>query len=138
RCLEGVTVPTLVHLCYGYPGGAGMQHHYTYPKLLDRLMQTNISGFTVEFARSDYDPAILKPYRDRLIVYGCIDPGNTPAPSVDTVKQRVRQALQYLDPARLILAPDCGLMTISRTLAREKLAVMVQAARDLRAALLPA
>ena len=23
RCLEGVTVPTIVHLCYGYPGGAG-------------------------------------------------------------------------------------------------------------------
>ena len=23
RCLEGITVPTVVHLCYGYPGGAG-------------------------------------------------------------------------------------------------------------------
>ena len=121
RCLEGVTVPTLVHLCYGYPGGAGMQHHYTYPELLDRLMQTRISGFTVEFARSDYDPAILKPYRDRLIVYGCIDPGNTPAPSVDAVKRRIAKALEYLDPHRVLLAPDCGLMTISRDLARQKL-----------------
>jgi 5-methyltetrahydropteroyltriglutamate--homocysteine methyltransferase len=135
RCLEGVTVPTLVHLCYGYPGGAELQHQYTYPELLDRLMMTPAAGFTVEFARSDYDPAILKPYRDRLVVFGCIDPGNTPAPDVETVKQRVRQALKYLDPARLILAPDCGLMTISRTLARDKLAVMVQAARDLRAEL---
>src|SRR5437870_5680121 len=34
RCLEGVTVPTLVHLCYGYPGGAELQHQYTYPELL--------------------------------------------------------------------------------------------------------
>jgi 5-methyltetrahydropteroyltriglutamate--homocysteine methyltransferase len=132
RCLEGVTVPTLVHLCYGYPGGAGMQHHYTYPELLDRLMQTRISGFTVEFARSDYDPAILKPYRDRLIVYGCIDPGNTPAPSIDAVKRRIAMALEYLDPHRVLLAPDCGLMTISRDLAREKLRVMVEAARALR------
>ena len=132
RCLEGVTVPTLVHLCYGYPGGAGMQHHYTYPELLDRLMQTRISGFTVEFARSDYDPAILKPYRDRLIVYGCIDPGNTPAPSVDAVKRRIAKALEYLDPHRVLLAPDCGLMTISRDLARQKLKVMVEAARALR------
>jgi 5-methyltetrahydropteroyltriglutamate--homocysteine methyltransferase len=132
RCLEGVTVPTLVHLCYGYPGGAGMQHHYTYPELLDRLMQTKISGFTVEFARSDYDPAILKPYRDRLIVFGCIDPGNTPAPDVDQVKRRVAQALKHLDPERVLLAPDCGLMTISRQLAREKLQVMVAAAQALR------
>ena len=21
RCLDGITVPTVVHLCYGYPGG---------------------------------------------------------------------------------------------------------------------
>jgi 5-methyltetrahydropteroyltriglutamate--homocysteine methyltransferase len=132
RCLEGVTVPTLVHLCYGYPGGAGMQHHYTYPELLDRLMQTKISGFTVEFARSDYDPAILKPYRDRLIVFGCIDPGNTPAPRVDDVRRRVGQALDYLEADRVLLAPDCGLMTISRQLAREKLQVMVTAAQSLR------
>ena len=132
RCLEGITVPTVVHLCYGYPGGAELQHHYTYPELLDRLMQTRIAGFTVEFARSTYDPAILKSYRDRLIVYGCIDPGNTPAPTVDAVKRRVAQALEHLDPARVLLAPDCGLMTISRSLAREKLKVMVAAARELR------
>jgi 5-methyltetrahydropteroyltriglutamate--homocysteine methyltransferase len=132
RCLEGVTVPTVVHLCYGYPGGAGHQHHYTYPELLDRLMQTKIAGFTVEFARSDYDPAILKPYRDRLIVFGCIDPGNTPVPGVDAVKRQVARALEHLDPQRLLLAPDCGLMTISRALAREKVQVMVAAANDLR------
>jgi 5-methyltetrahydropteroyltriglutamate--homocysteine methyltransferase len=132
RCLQGVTVPTVVHLCFGYPGGAGLQHHYTYPELLDRLMQTKIGGFTVEFARSDYDPAILKPYRDRLIVFGCVDPGNTPAPRVDEVKRRVARALDYLDPQRVLLAPDCGLMTISRDLAREKLRVMVAAAQALR------
>jgi len=132
RCLEGVTVPVLVHLCFGYPGGAALQHHYTYPELLDRLMQTRIAGFTVEFARSDYDPAILKPYRERLIMFGCIDPGNTPAPTVDAVKRRVGDALEHLDPARLLLAPDCGLMTIDRALARDKLRVMVAAAEALR------
>ncbi|MEA2990486.1 MAG: 5-methyltetrahydropteroyltriglutamate--homocysteine methyltransferase [Alphaproteobacteria bacterium] len=132
RCLEGVTVPTIVHLCYGYPGGAALQHHYTYPELLDRLMQTKIAGFTVEFARSTYDPAILRPYRDRLILFGCIDPGNTPAPPLDAVKRRVAQALEHLDPTRVLLAPDCGLMTISRPLAREKLQVMVAAAKALR------
>jgi 5-methyltetrahydropteroyltriglutamate--homocysteine methyltransferase len=132
RCLEGITVPTVVHLCYGYPGGAELQHQYTYPELLDRLMETKISGFTVEFARSDYDPAILKPYRDRLFVFGCIDPGNTPAPTVDAVKRRIAQALQHLEPTRVLLAPDCGLMTIPRSLARQKIKVMVEAARALR------
>lgn len=132
RCLDGITVPVIVHLCYGYPGGASLQHNYTYPELLDRLMQTRISGFTVEFGRSPFDPAILKPYRERLFMFGCIDPGDSPVPTVDVVKRRVAGALEYLDPARLMLAPDCGLMTISRALARDKLKVMVQAAQDLR------
>ncbi len=132
RCLDGITVPALVHLCYGYPGGAAQQHHYTYPKLLDRLMQTRISGFTVEFGRSPYDPAVLAPYRDKLIMFGCVDPGNSPAPSVDAVRARVAAALKHLDPRRVLLTPDCGLMTISRELARQKLAVMVEAARGLR------
>jgi 5-methyltetrahydropteroyltriglutamate--homocysteine methyltransferase len=132
RCLQGVTVPTVVHLCYGYPGGAELQHHYTYPELLDRLMQTKISGFTVEFARSDYDPGILKPYRDRLFVFGCVDPGNTPVPALDSVKRKIARALEHLDPTRVLLAPDCGLMTISRALARDKLKVMVEAAKALR------
>jgi 5-methyltetrahydropteroyltriglutamate--homocysteine methyltransferase len=132
RCLEGVTVPTVVHLCYGYPGGAELQHQFTYPELLDRLMETRIGGFTVEFARSHYDPAILKPYRHRLIVFGCVDPGPAPPPSVDSVKRRIAAAIEHLDANRMLLAPDCGLMTISRTLAREKLAVMVAAANAMR------
>ena len=28
RCLEGIHIPSVVHLCYGYPGGAGTQHEY--------------------------------------------------------------------------------------------------------------
>lgn len=132
RCLDGITVPTFVHLCYGYPGGQAQQHHITYPELLDALMQTRISGFTVEFGRSRFDPALLRACGDRLIMFGCIDPGDTPAPSVDSVKQQVAAALEYVAPERILLAPDCGLMTISRRLAREKIAVMVAAARQLR------
>jgi 5-methyltetrahydropteroyltriglutamate--homocysteine methyltransferase len=75
---------------------------------------------------------VLQVCRDRLIMFGCIDPGDTAAPAVETVKARVRAALRYLDPERLLLAPDCGLMTISRPLAREKLRIMVTAAEQLR------
>src|SRR5215469_11527367 len=89
RCLEGVTVPTFVHLCYGYPLGQESQHHFTYPPVFDALLATRIGGFSVEFARSHYDPTVLAPCRDRLVMFGCIDPGNTPAPAVDDVKALV-------------------------------------------------
>jgi 5-methyltetrahydropteroyltriglutamate--homocysteine methyltransferase len=132
RCLDGVTVPTIVHLCFGYPGDLPPQHDHTYPRLLDRLLETRIGGFTEEFGRSDYDPAILAPCRGRLVMFGCVDPGDTPPPTIDTVKRRVAGALEHLDPAQLMLAPDCGLMTIGRPLAREKIRVMVAAAHALR------
>jgi 5-methyltetrahydropteroyltriglutamate--homocysteine methyltransferase len=135
RCLEGITAPVIVHLCFGYPGGAGLQHEYEYPDLLAALMETHISGFAVEFGRSTFDPAVLKACGERIVMFGCIDPGASATPSVEAVKARVAEALEHLDPGQLWLAPDCGLMTISRELAREKLSVMVEAARQLRESL---
>lgn len=135
RALDGIAIPSIVHLCFGYPGGAGLQHEYEYPDLLDALMETRIGGFAVEFGRSTFDPAVLKACGDRVVMYGCIDPGASPAPSVDAVKARVEEALQHLDPAQVWLAPDCGLMTIDRALARAKVKVMVEAARRLRQSL---
>jgi 5-methyltetrahydropteroyltriglutamate--homocysteine methyltransferase len=135
RCLDGITVPTVVHLCYGYPGGGERQHQYKYDDLIPQLMQTRIGGFTVEFGRSAFDPAVLKLCGNRIVMFGCVDPGDSPAPTVASIERRVGEALEWLDARQLWLAPDCGLMTIGRALAQEKLAVMVEAAKRLRARL---
>jgi 5-methyltetrahydropteroyltriglutamate--homocysteine methyltransferase len=135
RCLDGITVPTIVHLCYGYPGGGALQHQYQYEGILPLLMQTRISGFHVEFGRSPFDPQVLKNCGDRIVMFGCVDPGDSPVPTVAEVERRVGEVLNHLDPAQVWLAPDCGLMTISQTLAHEKLGVMVEAASRLRATL---
>lgn len=132
RCLEGITIPSIVHLCYGYPSADARQHEYKYDDLLPHLMETRIGGFTVEFGRSDFDPAVLKACGDRLVMFGCVDPGDTPAPSVESIVRRVGGALKHLDPNQVLLAPDCGLMKVSRPLARKKLQAMVEAARTLR------
>ena len=136
RCLEGVTVPTVVHLCYGYPRGGTQQHEYTYPELLETLMDTNIGGFSMEFARSGYDPAILQGCGDRLVMYGCVDPSDArPLESQEEVVGRIRAALQHVRPEQLLIAPDCGLMTITREQARAKMERLVSAAREVRESL---
>jgi 5-methyltetrahydropteroyltriglutamate--homocysteine methyltransferase len=132
RCLDGIRVPTIVHLCYGYPGGGSLQHQYRYEDLLPLLLQTRIGGFTVEFGRSAFDAKALRICGDRIVMFGCIDPGDTPAPDVAAVERRVGEALGCLAPHQVWLAPDCGLMTISRELAHAKLRVMVEAAKRLR------
>lgn len=132
RCLEGVTMPTIVHLCYGYPGAGKRQHEYEYPELLALLMKSRVGGFSVEFARSGFDPAVLDICKDRLVVFGCVDPGDTPPEPLEKVVARVRAALDHVEPERLLLAPDCGLMTIDRELALEKARLLVQTASELR------
>ena len=108
------------------------QHEYEYPELLAMLLETRIGGFSVEFARSGYDPALLRSCRDRLVMFGCMDPGDTPPEPLAAVVARARAALPHVDAARLLLAPDCGLMTISRGLARAKVQLLVDAAREVR------
>ncbi len=132
RCLEGIHIPTVVHLCYGYPGGAGQQHEYEYPELLEELMKTKIGGFGVEFARSGYDPAVLAIAKGRIVMFGCVDPSDTPVPPVAKVVERVRTALKYIEPDKLWLAPDCGLMTITRELANAKAKLLVEVAQEVR------
>ena len=132
RCIKGIYTPTLVHLCYGYPGVNGQQHEFEYPKLLDMLMKTQIGGFAVEFGRSNYDPAVLSVCQGRLIMFGCIDPGDSPVPTVPMVVERVKTALKFVDPTNFLLAPDCGLMTTSRELANAKARLLVEVAQEVR------
>ncbi len=135
RLLEGLSIPSIVHLCYGYPGGDPLQHEYEYPELLALLANTRIGGFSLEFARSGFDPKHLRLCGERLVMFGCVDPGNSPPESIDEVTARVRAALDYVDPSRLLIAPDCGLMTISRELAYAKAKLLVDVARKVRSRL---
>ena len=65
-------------------------------------------------------------------MFGCVDPGDSPVEPVDAVAERVRGALRYVEPERLFLAPDCGLMTISRELAYSKASLLADTARKVR------
>ena len=66
-------------------------------------MESRIGGFSVEFGRSNFDPAVLRICGDRLVMFGCIDPGDTPPEPVEVVASRVRAALAHVDPARMLL-----------------------------------
>jgi 5-methyltetrahydropteroyltriglutamate--homocysteine methyltransferase len=48
--------------------------------------------------------------------------------SIDSVINRIQEALEHIDRERLIIAPDCGLGLLSPEQAEAKLKVMVAAA----------
>jgi 5-methyltetrahydropteroyltriglutamate--homocysteine methyltransferase len=65
-------------------------------------------------------------------MFGCIDPSDSPVPPLAQVVERVRAALKVVDANNLLLAPDCGLMTITRDLAEAKARLLVEAAHKVR------
>jgi 5-methyltetrahydropteroyltriglutamate--homocysteine methyltransferase len=80
------------------------------------------------------DPDELELATSRMSV-GCVDTRSNEVETVETVRGRIQVAASILPPERLWVSPDCGLRSLTREAAREKLARMVVAARDVRAAL---
>jgi 5-methyltetrahydropteroyltriglutamate--homocysteine methyltransferase len=50
----------------------------------------------------------------------------------ETVAGRVRAALEYVEPERLMLAPDCGMKYLPREVAFGKLCALVEGVRIVR------
>ena len=49
--------------------------------------------------------------------------------TIDEMQMRIEEALNHIEPNRLIAAPDCGLGHLPRNLAKKKLKTMVEAVK---------
>lgn len=130
RALDGVSGTTCVHICFGY---AALIHErpegYSF---LPELSNTTCQQVSIETGQSNLDCKILESLDNKYILLGVLDLSTDDVESVDTIKQRVRRAMEHADPARLLLAPDCGMKYLSRDAALGKLTNMAEAARQLR------
>jgi 5-methyltetrahydropteroyltriglutamate--homocysteine methyltransferase len=133
RALRGITVPTVVHVCFGYAAvvpGATKPAGYAF---LAELADSTADQISIEAAQPKLDLGVLKDLSSKKIVLGVLDLGNPQIESVDVVADRIRQGLKFVAPDRLCCAPDCGMKYMSRQIAFGKLSVMAQAAARVRA-----
>jgi 5-methyltetrahydropteroyltriglutamate--homocysteine methyltransferase len=134
RALEGITGTTALHTCFGY---AHIVHSRPngYP-FLEPLAGVNVQQISLESAQQKVDLSILKALRGKKLIVGVIDLSDeSPIEDVDTVADRIRSALRFVDADQLILAPDCGMKYLPRDKAFGKLRVLAQAAAKVRAEL---
>ncbi len=130
RALQGVTGTTAIHLCFGYaqmvkdkPSG------YSFLPELDRCSAQQIS---VEAAQPKLDLAVLKELPSKTIILGVIDLSSTAIESAQTVAARIRSALAFVPPERIVVAPDCGMKYLPREVAYGKMRAMVDGAAIVR------
>ena len=133
RALDGIQGTTAVHICFGYGAlVAGRPAGYSF---LPELAQTSVQQISIETAQSNLDCSVLAKLSEKTIMLGVLDLSTHDIESPETVADRIRRALPFVSPDRLIIAPDCGLKYLPRAVAFGKMKAMVEGARIVRAEL---
>ncbi|HYK64824.1 MAG TPA: uroporphyrinogen decarboxylase family protein, partial [Patescibacteria group bacterium] len=133
RALEDVGGTTAVHLCFGY--AYIMKDKPSGYSFLPELENCRADQVSIEAAQPRLDLSILKELPSKTIILGVIDLNNPAVESAAIVAERIRAALKFVEPERLVIAPDCGMKYLARDVAFGKLKAMVEGARIVRAEL---
>ncbi len=131
RALQGLSVTTAVHLCFGYAALVGDKSANRYD-FLGELSDTVADQISVEAAQPRLDLAQLSDLAPKIVVLGVLDLGDPEIESSATVAERIRAALQYVPAERLVPAPDCGMKYLPRARAFGKLKALSAAAALVR------
>lgn len=130
RALQGIEGPTALHLCFGY---AAIVHdrppQYAF---LSELRDCIVRQISIEAAQPRLDLSVLRQLANKTIIVGVLNLGDMEVETPETVAARIRSALRYVEPERLILAPDCGMKYLPREVAFGKLCSLVEGARMVR------
>ena len=134
RALEGIKVTTVIHLCFGYAAVVKGQKPVGY-SFLSELAACKADQISIEAAQPKLDLGVLKELAPKKIMLGVIDLADPNAETADIVAERIRAALKFLAPDRLVPAPDCGMKYLTRELAFAKLKALADGAAIVRSEL---
>jgi 5-methyltetrahydropteroyltriglutamate--homocysteine methyltransferase len=129
----GADVSWSLHVCYGNRYARPLwEGHYDF--LFPAVKQTSVDVLALEFARTgDSDLVLLEQHDwDHALGLGVIDVKTPRVETPEQVAARIRRALTFVPPERLVINPDCGLRHLPPDIARAKLAAMVAGAALVR------
>ena len=130
RALEGIQGTTAVHICFGY--AAVIHARPSGYSFLPELSQCSCKQVSIETAQSNLDCTVLEQLEGKHVMVGCLDLSDMNVETPEVIADRIRRALPFISPERVILAPDCGMKYLPREVADGKLRSMVKAAEILR------
>jgi 5-methyltetrahydropteroyltriglutamate--homocysteine methyltransferase len=122
--VDGISATTGTHICYG-------DFEAIYPKMLE----IPVDVIDLEMANSDFDLLELfkrqAPFTKKLAM-GVVDVHNHVIENKEQVKAGIYRGLDVVPADRLYIDPDCGLKTRTVDEAQAKLAVIVEAVKEVR------
>jgi 5-methyltetrahydropteroyltriglutamate--homocysteine methyltransferase len=130
RALAGIEGTTAVHICFGYAAIIHVRPSgYSFLPELEHAAAKQIS---IETAQASLDCSVLAKLPSKAIILGVLDLSDMQIETPETVAARIRRALVYVPPERIIVAPDCGLKYLPRDVAFGKICAMVEGAEIVR------
>jgi 5-methyltetrahydropteroyltriglutamate--homocysteine methyltransferase len=133
---DGVPATWALHVCYGNRyARPSWEGHYDF--LFPAVLEARVDQLVLEFARKGLDDLrLIKEYAwPSALGLGVIDVKSASVETPALVAARIRRALEYVDPGRLVVNPDCGLRHLAPEVARSKLRAMVSGAAIVRSEL---
>ena len=130
RALDGVAGTTAVHLCFGY--AARVKNKPSGYSFLAELERSKANQISIETAQPKLDCSVLAKLPSKTILLGVLDLADMNIESPETIAERIRRALPYVAPERIVVAPDCGLKYLPRDVAFGKMKAMADGAAIVR------
>jgi 5-methyltetrahydropteroyltriglutamate--homocysteine methyltransferase len=139
RARDGVTCTTAVHICYGYGikanndwkkslGSEWRQYEQTFPL----LARSSIDQVSLECANSHVPIDLIGLLGDKDVLVGAIDVASDRIETAEDVAQVIRKALQHVPAERVLPCTNCGMVPLSREVARGKLQALAAGAAQVR------
>ena len=138
RAFQGcpAEVTRTVHMCCGYPDRIDTQNYPKAPldsywKIARSLDESSVMAISIEDAHRHNDLKLLEEFSNTTILLGVVAIAKSHIESIEEIGNRLQEALQHIEPNRLMAAPDCGLGILGRELSLKKLTNLSKAAHSI-------
>lgn len=132
RALDGIRVPTVVHLCFGYAAVVPGEKPTGY-SFLAELAGSRADQVSIEAAQPHLDLGVLADLAPKKVLVGVLDLSDPAVETAEVVAGRIRNALKFASADRIVPAPDCGMKYMPRATAFGKLKALADGAAIVRA-----
>ena len=121
------------HLCFGNYKGHAVGYR-RYEPLFPAFLELKVDEMHLEMANREYAElkCIAQVAEIMDVAVGIIDVKSYFIEPVDFLVSKIQECLNFADPEKLVLAPDCGLSQTARWAAKQKLQNMCSAAKIVR------
>ena len=139
RAAQGLRCTTAVHICYGYGikannewkktlGSEWRQYEQTFPLLAN----SRIAQVSLECANSHVPIDLIGLLAGKDVLVGAIDVASDVVETPEDVARTLRAALRFVPAERLYPCTNCGMVPLSRDVARAKLGALAAGAALVR------